>query len=189
MIIKSFAIRKYRIVQLIGVSSIILGLSLSFFPSKEEVLQQTKPISRERNCLVEALYNECRNCSNKEKAAVAEVVFNRVKHKNYPSTICGVVQQPKQFSYRNQFEEGVIILERFQNISSNLDKRAYLEVEQVVDSYLKVGTIAPNKILPENALHYHLKVMKKLPKWSTSKKKKVISLDKRFLHRYYLYMG
>jgi spore germination cell wall hydrolase CwlJ-like protein len=96
---------------------IILGLSLSFFPGKQEVRTEIKPISMERSCLVEALYNECRNCSNKEKSAVAEVILNRTKHKNYPSTICKVVQQPYQMSYRNNSKANAKLLPEFETLN------------------------------------------------------------------------
>lgn len=170
----------------LGCSLIILGFSLSYFNPEVQVQQETKPISHERNCLIEAVWHEARNTSYKEKMAVTEVVLNRTKHKNYPSTICEVVQQPKQFSYLNNFKANAKLLPEFQTLNS-MDKKSYLEIEEIVDMYLKVDGIVSNKILPKNALHYHLKSVS--PKWKYSKKKKVISLDKKFKHRYYEYIS
>jgi spore germination cell wall hydrolase CwlJ-like protein len=45
----------------------------------------------ELDCLAEAVYYEARSESVRGQYAVAEVVMNRVKDKNFPDTICGVV--------------------------------------------------------------------------------------------------
>ena len=50
--------------------------------------------------LKEALYWEARGESDKGVIAVAYVILNRANHKNWPSTIKGVITQPWQFSYR-----------------------------------------------------------------------------------------
>ena len=44
---------------------------------------------QEINCLIKNVYFEARNESNLGKNAVIDVTFNRIKHKNYPNTICG----------------------------------------------------------------------------------------------------
>ena len=51
------------------------------------------------NCMAEAVYHEARGESRQGQAAVAEVILNRVANRNFPSTVCGVVNQPHQFSY------------------------------------------------------------------------------------------
>lgn len=51
------------------------------------------------SCLAEALYHEARGEGQKGQAAVAEVILNRVDSRAFPSTVCGVVNQPSQFSY------------------------------------------------------------------------------------------
>jgi len=54
-------------------------------------------------CLQQALYFEARGESLKGQFAVAEVILNRVESREYPSSVCGVVQQGGgggcQFSY------------------------------------------------------------------------------------------
>lgn len=53
----------------------------------------------EVNCLARAIYYEARGESPKGRLAVAYVVLNRVQSPDFPSTVCGVIHQPKQFSW------------------------------------------------------------------------------------------
>jgi spore germination cell wall hydrolase CwlJ-like protein len=55
----------------------------------------------EQDCLASAVYFEARGESLEGQLAVAEVVLNRTQSGRYPSTICGVVTQPLQFSFVN----------------------------------------------------------------------------------------
>lgn len=55
----------------------------------------------EQDCLAGAVYFEARGESIEGQLAVAEVVLNRVASDKYPDTICGVVEQPWQFSFVN----------------------------------------------------------------------------------------
>ncbi|MFC0200749.1 cell wall hydrolase [Paracoccus rhizosphaerae] len=50
-------------------------------------------------CLAEALYHEARGEGRQGQQAVAEVILNRVDSGAFPSTVCGVINQPSQFSY------------------------------------------------------------------------------------------
>lgn len=52
-----------------------------------------KVSEKELNCLATAIYFEARGESYRGQVAVAQVVLNRVAHKLYPATICGVVYQ------------------------------------------------------------------------------------------------
>ena len=51
-------------------------------------------------CLSEALYFEARGEGATGQQAVAEVILNRVDHPRFPKTVCGVVNQSGQFTYR-----------------------------------------------------------------------------------------
>ena len=53
-------------------------------------------------CLTEALYHEARGESVAGQRAVAEVILNRVDHPAFPKSVCGVVNQPSQFSYKGK---------------------------------------------------------------------------------------
>jgi spore germination cell wall hydrolase CwlJ-like protein len=56
-----------------------------------EHLMAARDSARERRCLAEAIYYEARSEGFYGQLAVAEVVLNRVRHRAYPSTVCGVV--------------------------------------------------------------------------------------------------
>lgn len=56
--------------------------------------------SKEYNCMVEALYFEIRNGDTEAMQNVADVIVNRTKTKGYPETVCKVISQHKQFSYK-----------------------------------------------------------------------------------------
>ncbi|WP_134678995.1 cell wall hydrolase [Paracoccus ravus] len=51
-------------------------------------------------CLSEALYFEARGEGHKGQQAVAEVILNRVDHPKFPKSVCGVVNQKGQFTYK-----------------------------------------------------------------------------------------
>jgi hypothetical protein len=53
--------------------------------------------SRDLECLTTAIYYEARGESAAGQAAVAQVVLNRVRHRLFPKTICGVVFQGATF--------------------------------------------------------------------------------------------
>lgn len=171
------------IINAIGVVSIILGVSLGFLPKEQPapIEVPSMAISYERECLMESIWHEGRGVSYKEKQMIAEVIINRTQHKNYPSTICEVVKQPRQFSYRNSFKVNARLLPEFQSMSVK-DQQAYLEIESIADSKLNSSTNVP-KVLPNNALHYHAKYVS--PSWSKDKKFKVVVVDKKIKHKYY----
>lgn len=50
-------------------------------------------------CLATAIFFEARNQPVDGQMAVAEVIINRTADPQWPDTICGVVNQPKQFSF------------------------------------------------------------------------------------------
>ena len=51
-------------------------------------------------CLAEAVYFEARGTGAEGEAAVAHVIVNRTKAREFPRTVCGVVADGCQFSYR-----------------------------------------------------------------------------------------
>jgi len=50
-------------------------------------------------CLAMNVYHEARDQSLAGQVAVAQVTMNRVASPDYPNTVCGVVNQHKQFSW------------------------------------------------------------------------------------------
>ncbi|MEN5082677.1 cell wall hydrolase [Bosea sp. TWI1241] len=60
-------------------------------------------MAKEQRCLAEAVYFEARSESDKGRAAVAQVVLNRVKSGLYPNTVCGTVYQNRNRHLACQF--------------------------------------------------------------------------------------
>ena len=58
------------------------------------------PGTAELNCLAEAVYFEAGGTGAKGEAAVAHVIVNRANNPKFPDSVCGVVRQGCQFSYR-----------------------------------------------------------------------------------------
>lgn len=66
-------------------------------------LSLARDARRQQNCLAEAVYYEARGETLSGQMAVAEVVLNRVRHRAYPETICGVVYQGAERASGCQF--------------------------------------------------------------------------------------
>src|SRR3546814_3607007 len=65
------------------------------------VADLSTPTTREaaHDCLAATIYHESRAEPLEGQLAVAEVVINRTQSPSFRRTICGVVTQPKQFSF------------------------------------------------------------------------------------------
>jgi len=59
------------------------------------------PLTDEANCIAVAVYHEARGESLEGQLAVAKVIMNRASSGKYPTSWCGVVKQPWQFSFVN----------------------------------------------------------------------------------------
>src|SRR6478672_7742128 len=57
------------------------------------------PLDQETNCIATAVYFEARGESLEGQLAVARVIMNRAASGQYPTSWCGVVKQPAQFSF------------------------------------------------------------------------------------------
>src|SRR6266550_6021694 len=60
---------------------------------------QVRTEKAEVTCMAQALYYEARGEGQNGEEAVAEVVLQRVRSGAHPNTICGVVHEPRQFSF------------------------------------------------------------------------------------------
>ena len=98
-------------------------------------------------CLTEALYHEARGESVKGQRAVAEVILNRVDHPAFPKSVCGVVNQPKQFSYKGK-------------VGKMRDRAAFNRAQKIASEAL-AG--APRN-LTGGATYFHTTYVK--PSWS-----------------------
>lgn len=106
--------------------------------------QQKKDLA----CIVEVLYFESLNQSEEGMKAVITVILNRKQARGFPSSICGVVQQANQFSYRRSVGRGVVIRPQPKN---SVDRLALLKIQSLAHSVVQ-GTFKPN--LPKDVLWY-----------------------------------
>ncbi len=60
---------------------------------------RTDTVSREEECLAVAVFFESKSESLEGQLAVARTVINRARSGRFPSSFCGVVTQPSQFSF------------------------------------------------------------------------------------------
>ena len=81
----------------ISILSLALVTTLASTPVPTQVDYSLKFAYSEYNCMKVALWHEARGESIRGIHAVASVIINRTKHKDYPSTICEVIKQPRQF--------------------------------------------------------------------------------------------
>jgi spore germination cell wall hydrolase CwlJ-like protein len=64
-----------------------------------ETMPAELPLSRDLQCLAQAIYFEARGEPLSGQLAVGEVIVNRTTSGRYPSDYCSVVTQPGQFSF------------------------------------------------------------------------------------------
>ena len=103
----------------------------------------------QKACLTEALYHEARSEGKTGVDAVLSVIHNRKEAKGYPSTYCGVVKQPKQFSYRLELQNKGIGLKPVATKQS--DREALEYIEHVSEKAVR-NEFEPT--LPKRVLHY-----------------------------------
>ena len=113
------------------------------------------------NCFYAVVLHEAEAEPLKGKQAVAHVVINRLRAKGYPSSVCGVVTQSKQFSN---------ISKTLRNPPSSLYNASKPSVNTQV---ARVAYEALQKVLVGsktnmNALFYHADYVR--PAWSKHKK-------------------
>lgn len=95
--------------------------------ARDEVLHPT--VARKSGdlaCLAEAVYFEARGTGLEGETAVAHVVVNRAKAKSFPNSVCGVVHDGCQFSYRCDGRSDALA-------DSGARARAYKVAQSVLD--------------------------------------------------------
>ena len=114
-------------------------------------------LSRETRCLTEAVYYEAPNETREGKLAVATVVMNRMKSREFPHSVCGVVYQrsPRgcQFSWvcgnkpdhgKTAYNESLAIAREVMNNGTRLAEignATYFHNTSVVPSWSKTFTL------------------------------------------------
>lgn len=74
---------------LLPVSALPVEAARPFLMPTVSLVQATNA----QRCLTQAIYYEAATESDAGKAAVAQVILNRMKHPAYPNTVCGVIYQ------------------------------------------------------------------------------------------------
>ena len=130
-----------------------------------------KVSDKELWCMATAIYFESRGESYRGQVAVGQVVMNRVAHKLYPDTICGVVFQNQSKRNACQFSfacDGIP--------EKVTDGKSWKQAQQIA-----ADVVSGKEYLPEvgYATHYHATYVR--PHWAPRMKK----LTKIGLHVFY----
>lgn len=115
----------------------------------------TQSHDNELFCLTQNVYYEARGESRAGKIAVALVTLNRIDDKRYPSTICGVVFQKKQFSWTTSYNKGGINMPQWR-----------LSQEAALEAYMNRDILGNFK-----ATHFHNTTVN--PRWKLRKVAKI----------------
>ena len=120
-----------------------------------------KVSDKEFQCMATAIYFEARGESYRGQVAVGQVVLNRVSHKLYPGTICGVVYQNQH--KRNACQFSFACDGRPERIT---EAKAWAQAEEIAR-----GVISGELYLTEvgHATHYHATYV--YPHWAPRMKK------------------
>ena len=128
------------------IDSFLLWLSFTTFKEQHidyvknyhyEVSQEADP---ETNCMIKTLYHESRGESEKGIKMVAEVIINRTKHKEFPSTICEVVKQKYAFSFYSP-----------KMLKKKLPIWWYRYLKRIATNVIQEGT---KRVLPPNVVYF-----------------------------------
>jgi len=107
-------------------------------------------------CMATAIYFESRGEVYRGQVAVAQVVMNRVKHRLYPSTICGVVFQNQHRRNACQFSFACDGIPETVN-----DAKSWAQAQEIAKKVM-AGELYLTEV--GNATHYHATYVK--PKWA-----------------------
>ena len=111
----------------------------------------------EVHCLSEAVYYEARGETFAGQAAVAEVIMNRVNHRVYPDTICGVVYEGSERTTGCQFSFTC------DGSTSRIPRGRAWRRSQLVAEHVAIGFAPPRT---RRATHYHTTAVD--PHWNDS---------------------
>ena len=138
--------------------SLLLVFSSSVFASKTKDSVESK----ELRCLALNVYFEARGEPTTGQLAVAMVTMNRVRSKRFPSSVCGVVWQKRQFSWTHDGKS-----------DRPRDKKSWRLAKQIANfvyyKYDNFRTLSNGALdFTKGALHYYAPKLAD-PKWAKSK--------------------
>ena len=109
----------------------------------------------EMNCLALNVYHEARHLSLVAQIGIIKVVNNRIKSPKFPSTICNVVWQTKQFSWTHDGKSDRPYEERVFKIIQIFSREIWSKLDEIGD-------------ITHGATHYHADWLKQKPCWVDS---------------------
>jgi spore germination cell wall hydrolase CwlJ-like protein len=157
-------------------SPLIASKALAYGRANTPATEFNTPVAmkvskKQLQCLSTAIYFEARGEPYRGQVAVAQVVMNRVKHKLYPNTICGVVFQNQHRRNACQFSFACDGIPERTN-----EKKAWTQSQEIAKKVVS-GSIYLTEV--DNATHYHANYVR--PKWARKMNKlTVIGVHKFF---------
>jgi spore germination cell wall hydrolase CwlJ-like protein len=112
-------------------------------------------MEREITCLATAIYHEARSETYSGQIAVAEVVINRVRDRQFPNSVCGVVYQGQELTTGCQFSftcDG--------SLNKGAGGRSWARAERIARNVLYGMT----QEVTGSATHYHADYVS--PRWA-----------------------
>ena len=141
-------------------------------------------------CLAKNIYFEAGVESTAGKLAVANVTINRAANKNYPNTICGVVQEGIHY-YNAQKNEHFPVRDRCQFswycdglLDEPREGKTWESAQELAERVLVNHYDKALIDITDGATHYHANWMEKYPKWS-KQKKVMASIDRHIFYKKY----
>ena len=139
-------------------------------------------------CLAKNIYFEAGVESTAGKLAVANVTINRAANKNYPNTICGVVQEGIHY-YNAQKNEHFPVRDRCQFswycdglLDEPREGKTWESAQELAERVLVNHYDKALIDITDGATHYHANWMEKYPKWSKYKKV-MASIDRHIFYK------
>lgn len=117
----------------------------------------TTPVltKKDINCLARNIFHEAASEPEEGKVAVGLVTLNRMEDPDFPKTVCGVVQQPGQFSWVRQ------------KVRQPRDSDPRWEEAQRIAVALAEGDYHEYRLKYANAQHFHATYVR--PGWKLKK--------------------
>ena len=138
-------------------------------------------------CLAKNIYFEAGVESTAGKLAVANVTINRAANKNYPNTICEVVQEGIHY-YNATKDEYFPVRDRCQFswycdglLDEPREGRTWESAQELAERVLVNHYDKALIDITDGATHYHANWMEKYPKWS-KQKKVMASIDRHIFY-------
>lgn len=105
---------------------------------------QHQPIDSEKVCLAKAIYHEARGEPEVGKKGVAKIVINRKFHKDFPKTVCKVVNQINYVRGNRVCQFSWVCTNNRIDWSSNSWKEAKSLSESILTHKIELPNLGPN---------------------------------------------